>query len=124
MRDAPGELRKRSIAILGGGIAGLTAAFEITDERDWQSKYDVTIYQMGWRLGGKGASGRNADVYERIEEHGLHLFFGFYENASRLLRRCYAELGRPPGSPLAEWTDAFKPHHDVVFEECVDGKWS
>ena len=31
----------------------------------------------------------------RIEEHGLHLWLGYYENAFRLLRECYAELDRP-----------------------------
>ena len=44
---------------------------------------------MGWRLGGKGASGRG--VADRIEEHGLHLWMGFYENAFRLMRDCYEE---------------------------------
>ena len=29
----------------------------------------------------------------RIEEHGLHIWLGYYENAFRLLRECYAELG-------------------------------
>jgi len=52
-------------------------------------------------LGGKGASGRNMDHGARIEEHGLHVWAGFYENAFRMMTRCYEELGRPPGSPLA-----------------------
>ena len=49
-------------------MAALTCAFEITDAPDWQDQYDVTVYQLGWRLGGKGASGRGKDG--RIEEHG------------------------------------------------------
>ena len=52
--------------------------------------YDITVYQLGWRLGGKGASGRNAEHYQRIEEHGLHILLGFYENAFRVLRAAYA----------------------------------
>jgi uncharacterized protein with NAD-binding domain and iron-sulfur cluster len=115
---------KQRIAILGGGVGAMTAAFELTSAPDWQSRYDVTVYQMGWRLGGKGASGRNARYGDRIEEHGLHIFFGFYENAFRMLRRCYKELGRPPGAPLASVNDAFKPHGFVTFEEVVDGRWT
>lgn len=44
----------------------------------------MVIYQMGWRLGGKCASAR--DERGRIVEHGLHIWFGYYENAFRLLR--------------------------------------
>ena len=77
------------------------------------------VYQMGWRLGGKGASGRNVDHQQRIEEHGLHVFFGFYENAFRLLRDLYAELGRDPKTPLARWDDAFKPHDFVAIADAV-----
>ena len=36
--------------------------------------------------------------HDRIEEHGLHLWMGFYENAFRLMRECYAEAGRDPAS--------------------------
>ena len=49
---------KKKIAILGGGLASLTTAFALTSQRDWRSRYEITVYQMGWRLGGKGASGR------------------------------------------------------------------
>ena len=57
----------------------------------------------GWRLGGKGASSRGA--HGRIEEHGLHLWLGYYENAFRLLRECYAELDRAAHRP-----DGADPH--------------
>ena len=114
-----GPVAPTRVAILGGGIAALTAAFEITSAPGWQADFDVTIYQLGWRLGGKCASGRNAEHYQRIEEHGLHILLGFYENAFRVLRACYAELGRPPGAPLATWQDAFKPHDYVVLTELV-----
>lgn len=111
------------IVILGGGIAALSAAFELTSQPAWQERYAITLYQMGHRLGGKGASGRNAQKHDRIEEHGLHLFYGFYENAFHLMRRCYAELARPAGAPLATVEDAFEPHSLVVFEEQREGGW-
>src|SRR5690242_14960702 len=77
------------VAVIGGGCAALSAAFELT-RPELEGRYAVTVYQMGWRLGGKGASGRG--VHGRIEEHGLHLWMGYYENAFRLVRSCYAEL--------------------------------
>jgi uncharacterized protein with NAD-binding domain and iron-sulfur cluster len=116
-------MAKQRIAILGGGMAALTAAFEITNAPDWKDHYEITVYQLGWRLGGKGASGRNADEYQRIEEHGLHILLGFYDNAFRVLKACYDELGRPPDAPLATWQDAFKPHSYVVLMEKVGDRY-
>lgn len=116
-----GQMGKQRIAILGGGIAGLVAAFEISDDPSWADNYDVTVYQLGWRLGGKCASGRNAEQYQRIEEHGLHILLGFYENAFRVIKQAYAELKRPPGAPLATWQDALKPQSYIVLMEQLRG---
>lgn len=99
--------KKKRVAILGGGLAGMTTAYELSKHPD----YEVTVYQMGWRLGGKGASGRGPDG--RIEEHGLHIWFGFYENSFRVMRECYAKLGRAAGTPMATVEDAFRPCHSV-----------
>ena len=100
----------------------MAAAFELT-RPEHGGRYEVTIYQLGWRLGGKGASGRG--VADRIEEHGLHLWMGFYENAFRLMRECYAELCRDPRQcPIADWRDAFEPMPLVgVTDVCSDGTW-
>lgn len=114
---------KQRIVILGGGMAGLTAAYELTNRPGWEQRFDITVYQMGWRLGGKGASGVNRAHGNRIEEHGLHVFWGFYENAFRVMREVYGELARPPSAPLADWTDAFKPHDLVVLPEKTNEGW-
>jgi uncharacterized protein with NAD-binding domain and iron-sulfur cluster len=108
------------IAIIGGGMSALTAAYFLTDP-SLGGRYQVSIYTMGWRLGGKGASGRNAALHDRIEEHGLHIWFGTYHNAIALMRRCYAELGRPTGAPLATFDEAFKGQRRVVLTETVGG---
>jgi uncharacterized protein with NAD-binding domain and iron-sulfur cluster len=113
----------KKIAILGGGVSAMTAAFYLTDQPGWQNQYDITVYQMGWRLGGKGASGRNAQIGQRIEEHGLHIWFGFYQNAFRTIQKAYALLDRPPGAPLATWQDAFKPQHSFCLSELIDDRW-
>jgi len=110
------------VAVIGGGCAAVTAACELT-RPELRGRYAVTLYQMGWRLGGKGASGRGAA--DRIEEHGLHLWMGYYENAFRLMRDCYAELGRDPDRVrIAEWTDAFKPaSFNAVTDWSPSGAW-
>lgn len=98
------EADRVKVVVVGGGMGGLTAAYELSHPRHG-GKYDITVYQMGWRLGGKGASGRNREKADRIEEHGLHVWMGFYENAFRMMRECYDELGkRATGSlPSYSW---------------------
>jgi uncharacterized protein with NAD-binding domain and iron-sulfur cluster len=116
-------MERRKIAIIGAGIGGMAAAFDLTTKPGWQNEYEVTIYQLGWRLGGQGATGRNARYCNRIEEHGLHLWGGFYENAFQIMRQCYEELGRNPGQPLATIWDAFKPQTSWCIEEFIQGRW-
>lgn len=113
----------QKIAILGGGVGSMTAAYYLSDQPGWQNNYDITVYQQGWRLGGKGASGRNAKLGQRIEEHGLHIWFGFYANAFKMIKQAYTSLDRPPGAPLATWRDAFKQHDYVALSELVDDQW-
>jgi len=113
----------KKIAILGGGVGAMTAAWALTSRPGWQSEFEITVYQTGWRLGGKGASGRNRERGERIEEHGLHVWMGFYDNAFRTMRECYRELGRPAGAPLATVDEAFRPHSLSVLCEFVGGRW-
>ena len=104
--------RKEKIAILGGGIAALSTAFYLTQEE--RERYDITVYQMGWRLGGKLASGRNKEKCYRSEEHGLHVWFGFYENAFKLLRDCYEAWEPNLNVPFKKWDDAFSPLKETL----------
>ena len=91
--------------------------FEITSTQDWQQQFDITVYQLGWRLGGKGASGRNPSKYCRNEEHGLHVWMGFYDNAFDLIRRCYDELNPRHGHAWTSWRQAFSPLNGFVLTE-------
>ena len=113
----------KKIAVLGGGMGSLTTVLKLTEDPQWSQQYDITVYQMGWRLGGKGASGRNVNVGQRIEEHGLHLWFGFYDNAFDLIQKCYAENNRKPGTPLATWQEAFTGYDSVCLEEQTTAGW-
>lgn len=119
MPEAPAPIR---VAIVGGGCSALTTAMELT-RPELANRYEVTVYQMGFRLGGKGASGRG--VEGRIEEHGLHLWMGFYENAFRLMREAYAECNRDRfRCPIATWQEAFEPAPDVAVTDLLpNGTW-
>jgi uncharacterized protein with NAD-binding domain and iron-sulfur cluster len=112
---------QKKIIVLGGGIGALTAAYHLTSAPGWKQQYEVVLYQLGWRLGGKCASSRNPGHHGRIEEHGLHVWFGFYQNAFALLRSCYAELGR--ASPLARPGGTFEPRVDFRMYEQFQGEW-
>ncbi len=115
--------KKKKIAILGGGVGSMGVAWHLSHVPNWQEMFDITVYQVGWRLGGKGASGRNRQFANRIEEHGLHVWYGFYENAFKLMQDCYEELDRPLGTPLATWNEAFKPLYTHTYQEHVNGEW-
>jgi uncharacterized protein with NAD-binding domain and iron-sulfur cluster len=107
------------VAIIGGGCASIATAFELS-RPEHQRKYEITVYQLGWRLGGKGASGRG--MASRIEEHGFHVWFGFYENAFRLMRECYSELSRDPQTcRISDWRDAFFPAPFIGMASRTEG---
>jgi uncharacterized protein with NAD-binding domain and iron-sulfur cluster len=111
--------------ILGGGMAGLAAAWELSTG-EWRKHLDsITVYQRGWRLGGKGASSRGR--FGRIEEHGLHVLLGYYDATFRVLREVYGELNRAvtdAGCPIRTWQDAVSPAPDVGLADRDGSTWS
>ncbi len=100
-------MARERVAILGGGPAALACAWQLSSSASLRDRFEITVFEMGHRLGGKTASSR--DEQGRILEHGLHILFGFYESFFRLVREAYAELDRPPEHPLATWRHAFHP---------------
>ena len=121
-RPRKAKLSERKIAILGGGMAGLSAAYQLTKTPELRQDNHVTVYQLGWRLGGKCASGR--DGQGRNLEHGLHVWFGCYENTFRLLRELYEAPQRPPNPRLKTWRDAVKPQdYTPIGVLRDDGTW-
>jgi len=113
-------MAKQKIAILGGGISGLSAAYQLSRTPALQARFDITVYQMGWRLGGKIASGRDASG--RNLEHGLHVWFGCYDNAFRMLQEVYSS--QPQNATFKAWTDALKPQPFTPIGVETDGDWS
>lgn len=112
------------IAILGGGVAALSAAYELSHPRQ-QGRFAVTVYQLGWRLGGKCASGRDLtpDQGMRIKEHGPHLLFGFYDNGFEMMEECYSALQRPACHPFQTFADAVIGSNDCCVMEKPEDKW-
>jgi uncharacterized protein with NAD-binding domain and iron-sulfur cluster len=113
-------MAKRRVAILGGGAAALAAAFAMSARS--AGRYDITVYQIGWRLGGKGASSRDPARRSRNEEHGLHVLGGFYHNAFALLRACYAEWAMAAPTRAVPFDEMFtRQTHCTVMDRTSTG---
>jgi uncharacterized protein with NAD-binding domain and iron-sulfur cluster len=125
MTSSRTEAELPRVVILGGGMAGLATAWELSSG-DWRQRLDsITVYQRGWRLGGKGASSRGP--HQRIEEHGLHVLLGCYDATFRVLREVYGELDRStsdPACPLRTWEDAVSPAGDVGLADQDGDSWT
>ncbi len=105
-------------------MGGLAAAWRLS-KPGWQEEFEsITVYQRGWRLGGKGASSRGENA--RIEEHGLHIWLGWYENAFQILQECYEELDRPanrPDAPIRTMSEALIPSSKIGMADRSDDGW-
>jgi uncharacterized protein with NAD-binding domain and iron-sulfur cluster len=44
---------KMRVAILDGGVGALSAAFALSEIDPTGERYEITLYQLGWRLGSK-----------------------------------------------------------------------
>ena len=88
-----------SVAVIGGGIGGLTAAHELIERG-----FDVTVYEAGDRFGGKARSipvteGPAASEDPLHCEHGFRFFPAFYQHLPETMARIPFE---PTGGTVAD----------------------
>jgi isorenieratene synthase len=94
------EKSRRRVCIVGGGIAGLSAAFELAERN-----YDVTIKEREAYLGGRLHTRMERRAGEDFAvEHGLHMWFFQYYNFQDILQR------------LGVWDKNFRDFKEVYFE--------
>src|SRR5208282_2556825 len=77
----------QSVAILGGGVAGLSAAHELAERG-----FEVRVYERNSLFGGKARSllkaGSGTDGRSDLPgEHGFRFFPGFYRHVIDTMRR-------------------------------------
>ena len=114
---------KVRVAVLGGGIAGLTTAHELTRTPELRARHDVTVYQYGWRLGGKCASGRDLDRRPHPRARAPHVVRPVRERLrldARLLRRAGPAPGRTPRDDRRRVP---APQRRVLWDDYGD-RWS
>src|SRR3954467_1869965 len=85
-----------TVAVLGGGVAGLSAAHELVERG-----FSVTVYERSARFGGKarsyGVTGSGTDGrHDLPAEHGFRFFPGFYRHLPDTMKRIPV-AGRPGG---------------------------
>ncbi|MFB6268746.1 MAG: FAD-dependent oxidoreductase [Halobacterium sp.] len=103
MTDSP------TVAVLGGGIGGLTAAHELAERG-----FDVTVYEANDRVGGKARS-VPVDGGDRplMGEHGFRFFPAYYRNVVDTMARI------PDAAALAGDGDGTVEDHLVATSETL-----
>ncbi len=113
---------KTRVAILGGGPAGLSTAFALSATEELRAQYDITIYQSGWRVGGKCGQGRRGPA-NRIEINGTHYLFGAYDAAFKLARDIFDELAEKGDTRFGTFESQFLACNVVAMKEFFNGNW-
>lgn len=115
-------MAREKVVILGAGPAGMAAAFGLTDSPELRDRYELTIYQMGWRPGGKCSTGREGQL-QRFAQNGTHYLFGCYDNCFDMARRAYLELDAEGVDWFGRYDEAFLPRDLLVFKQFFDGNY-
>ncbi|MDH5021668.1 hydroxysqualene dehydroxylase [Halobacterium rubrum] len=100
----------RRVAVLGGGIAGLTAAMELAERG-----YDVTVYEANDRVGGKARSmpvDDDAGDDGLLGEHGFRFFPAYYTNVVETMERIPDGDGRSVADHLVPTTETLIANTD------------
>ncbi|MBS1191049.1 MAG: Twin-arginine translocation pathway signal [Rhodocyclaceae bacterium] len=90
---APGEIRRTAVAIIGGGVSGLSAAWKL----DKAGVGDFLVLELEREVGGNSRSGQSPLVAYPWGAHYLPL----PTRESRAVRELLSDLGVLQGDPLA-----------------------
>lgn len=108
--------KKKRIAVLGGGIGGLTAAHELA-----QRGFDVHVYEASGTVGGKacsqfvagtGTAGRR----DLPGEHGFRFFPSFYRHVTDTMERIPVAGGGHVSDRLRESTEMAMAEHGAGYK--------
>ncbi len=77
-------MEEREVLVIGGGLAGLSCAFELAERGR-----DVLLVEARDVVGGRTASWKEAGM---PVESGLHRFLGYFVALPRLMRRCGVDV--------------------------------
>src|SRR6266851_6712433 len=116
----------KTVAILGGGTAGLSAAHELIERG-----FDVDVYEKAGDVGGKARSntkpgtGKNPRA-DLPGEHGFRFFPGFYRHLSDTMKRIPLPGGKTAFDNLVQApreTVATKDHSLLVTPARFPQSW-
>ncbi|MFE5141208.1 FAD-dependent oxidoreductase [Streptomyces fagopyri] len=112
--------RQKTVAVLGGGVAGLTAAMELNERG-----YDVTVFEpAGWGGKARSTSLPGTGIGGRLDlpaEHGFRFFPSFYKSLPDTMRRIpYRNLSDGVHGNLCEAPEVMLARSGRVGERTID----
>src|SRR5690349_4801139 len=94
------------VTVIGGGLAGMIVARELS-----RRNMRVAILERSHRLGGKAGADPNKGEPNRLDDHGYHIFPGWYVNTRAVL----ADLGLTSRLIPFDHVNFVKRGHPGVF---------